>query len=89
MPAPYINECKQVNTSSIVNNNIAEGSTIRFVRAWDEDELPTARNFVTAVVEAVRRTANGFAIYETREGAVWFDRVLSVEANNQHGALAA
>lgn len=89
MSEPYINRGTSVNKFNLPNNDLAEGSTIRFVRAWREDELPDARNFPTAVIEAVKRTASGFAIYMTTAGPVWFDRVLEVVALPATAAQAA
>jgi hypothetical protein len=91
MRAPYITPASQVNKSLLPHNNISAGSTIRFVRAWREDELPGASNFPVALITGVRQTANGFSIYETTEGDVWFDRVQEVieEAARVEDVLAA
>lgn len=89
MGAPYTSQTPQVNKSAIKNNDLIEGSVIRFIRPWREDELPTERNFPVARIDAVRRTAGGFAIYQTAEGSVWFDRVQKVISEPAAAALAA
>ncbi len=78
MDAQYTNPTSQVNKSKIPNNDIKAGSLIRFLRTWGEEELPDEKNFPTARIESVTRSASGFAIYETSAGSVWFDRVLAV-----------
>lgn len=88
MSAPYLGERPSVNSRELRHNNIAVGSQISFVRPWREDETPDASNFPTARVLGVTRTRNGFAVYETSAGRVWFDRVTAV-VSTPAAALAA
>jgi hypothetical protein len=78
MSAPYTGPRPGVNHLELRHNNIAPGSVISVVRPWREDETPDASNFPVARVLGVSRTANGFAVYETTAGRVWFDRVSAV-----------
>jgi hypothetical protein len=88
MPATYTGERPGVNRLELQHNNIAPGSVIGVVRPWREDETPDGSNFPVARVLGVSRTANGFAVYDTTAGRVWFDRVSEV-ISTPAAALAA